>query len=122
MHFQDSNGGSGVYLMSPQFVLHAWQKLSARSTNKTPTSGFIGILWALQFCGEVKTYGFGKFQESQPQTCESGSCPAPRKDPGVFRYFKSGDERPWAFGHKWGEEDSIHQSWFEGGILTRRFS
>ena len=35
------------------------------------------------------------------------------------RYFSSWDERPFAFGHKWGVEEALHAHWARLRLLTR---
>ncbi len=49
--------GEGVELLSTFFIHYAWQLLAARDTDKIPTSGFLGLLWALEACDQVDTYG-----------------------------------------------------------------
>ena len=47
------------HLLSSSFIFHAWSAISARASDKTPTSGFLGLMLALCVCDEVDTYGMG---------------------------------------------------------------
>lgn len=38
-----------------------------------------------------------------------------------FRYYRSTDERPMAYGHKWGVEEALHQHWASLGLVARYY-
>ena len=52
-------GGRRLWIISMGFNLFVWRWVGARGVDKVPTSGMLGIMWALHSCTSVDTYGFG---------------------------------------------------------------
>jgi len=113
----ERNGGIGVQLFSTTFLHYAWRLLSVRDNDKIPTSGFLGVLWAMESCDQVDTYALGYYRErlhADDERCwatkDNQVCLAPPKSPdlgaeGIHRYayFVRHDPRPWSYGYvSWG--------------------
>mmetsp|Transcript_12244 Transcript_12244/g.19270 ORF Transcript_12244/g.19270 Transcript_12244/m.19270 type:complete len:189 (+) Transcript_12244:111-677(+) len=114
-----------VRLMSSAFMRFVWDFIGSRGSDKVPTSGFLGILWSLQACDRVATFGFGHLPQCDSQTC------SPREDRFVrkYRYFERDTDKftddkltsSWAYGHKWDVEEELHEKLGRSGLLKRRF-
>ena len=52
-------GQRKLWMLSTGFHLFVWRWVGSRGYDKVPTSGMLGIMWALQSCESVDTYGFG---------------------------------------------------------------
>jgi hypothetical protein len=98
-------------LISGQLREHAWRLISTRGADKTPTSGLIGLLFALYACDSITTFGFGPYKGTRRANSQVSS----------FRYYPSYDERPFAYGHKWSAEDAIHELFAARGLLSRAY-
>jgi hypothetical protein len=59
-------GGRRLWMISMGFNLFVWRWVGARGVDKVPTSGMLGIMWALHSCTSVETYGFGPLPPCQP--------------------------------------------------------
>mmetsp|Transcript_17949 Transcript_17949/g.28657 ORF Transcript_17949/g.28657 Transcript_17949/m.28657 type:complete len:101 (+) Transcript_17949:278-580(+) len=96
-------------MISGQLRAHAWRLISTRGADKTPTSGFIGVLVALYSCESVTLYGFGAYAGARRNASEVFA----------FRYYSSSDERPFAYGHKWNVEEALLAHWATQDLLSR---
>ena len=72
--------GTGVHLLSPVLVQHAWHMIASRSLDKIPSSGFVGILWAMSVCNHVDLYGMGYYHP--PPSPPDPTCAASLKQQG----------------------------------------
>ena len=53
--------------------MFVWRWVGAVGFDKVPTSGMLGIMWALHTCDQVHTYGFGPLpQPYQPEHRDVG--------------------------------------------------
>ena len=132
LYWRERAPADRVHLLSTSFLHYAWQLLGVRDTDKIPTSGFVGIVWALEVCDHVDTYAMGFHREALKagdERCEMSAaghtCLSPTRSwdssRGSYAYFRRNDPRPWSYGHKWDLEDDLHLAWHHAGLLHRHF-
>ncbi|EKX53409.1 hypothetical protein GUITHDRAFT_133129 [Guillardia theta CCMP2712] len=97
-----------IRIFSTYFNLLVWRWIGARGADCVPSSGMIGIMWALQSCLHVDTYGFGRH-------------PSVRQGPRTrYKYYGEvydvGDA-----GHNWNLEEELHDRLQAAGLLVRNF-
>mmetsp|Transcript_37570 Transcript_37570/g.85548 ORF Transcript_37570/g.85548 Transcript_37570/m.85548 type:complete len:340 (+) Transcript_37570:371-1390(+) len=112
------------FVVSNAWVHSAWRYVACSDFHKTPTSGFMGILWALESCDEVRTFGFGRHPRSQhaeealhPEVEQEEA----ERDLSAYKYYTNDPDKPWAYGHKWSIEHTLHDEMERSGLLIRRF-
>ena len=105
--------------------------LGSRSTDKTPTTGFFGLVWALDACEQLDTYGMGHLKDAM-QVC-SAECKASQdqslsaspfandRQRYAYAYYARKNLRPWSYNHKFNTEDRQHWAWHREGALLRHF-
>lgn len=132
MHWRERASSDRVHLLSVSFIHYAWQLLGVRNTDKIPTSGFVGLVWALELCDKVDSYAMGfhrRTLDANDERCWSSAdkqhciSPTRSRDPNrsSYAYFRRNDPRPWSYGHKWDVEDDLHLAWHRAGLLRRHF-
>jgi len=124
--------GRGVHLFSISFLHFAWKTLFCRNTDQMPTSGFLGLLWAMDSCEQLDTYGMGNYHQwlkiSTSEDCERtydrDLCTSSRSTSDHVRHAYSYFARKtpsWSYVHKWDVEDDLHWTWHREGALNRHF-
>ena len=123
--------GNGVHLLSLSFVHFVFNMLGSRYTDKTPTTGFFGLVWALDACEQLDTYGMGHLKDAM-QVC-SAECKASQdqslsaspfandRQRYAYAYYARKNLRPWSYNHKFNTEDRQHWAWHREGALLRHF-
>ena len=129
----DDRGSRGVWMLSTAFNLFVWRWVGSRGHDKVPTSGMLGIMWALQSCDSVDTYGFGPLPPCLDSDHDVCRHPAARRQPvgGEYRYYINEEARkegqassqstPWAFGHNWGKEERLHAMLHNASLVRRHW-
>ena len=129
----DDGGSRGVWMLSTAFNLFVWRWVGSRGHDKVPTSGMLGIMWALQSCDTVDTYGFGPLPPCLDSDHDVCHHPAARRQPvgGEYRYYINEEARkegqassqstPWAFGHNWGKEERLHAILHNASLVRRHW-
>ena len=132
LYWLNRGHGKGVHLFSISFVHFAWKTISSRNSDQVPTSGFLGILWAMDSCDQVDTYGMGSYHtwlkivasEDCERTIDRDKCTLSRstseRDRHAYSYFAR-KTPPWPYIHKWDVEDNLHWTWHREGALKRHF-
>ena len=125
--------GNGVHLLSLSFVHFVFNMLGSRYTDKTPTTGFFGLVWALDACEQLDTYGMGHLKDAMQvcsaeckasQDCSqslSASPSANDRQRYAYAYYARKNLRPWSYNHKFNTEDRQHWAWHREGALLRHF-
>jgi hypothetical protein len=124
--------GRGVHLFSISFIHFAWKTISTRNTDQVPTSGFLALLWAMDSCEKLDTYGMGSYNkwikiitsEECERTYNRDVCTSSRSTPDHHRYEYSYFARKtpsWSHIHIWDLEDDLHWTWHREGALNRNF-
>ena len=62
LYWAERAGGAKIALLSPAFLLYAWRAVAVQGTDKIPTSGMLGVLWAVEACDHVDVYGIGYYR------------------------------------------------------------
>ena len=125
--------GNGVHLLSISFVHFVFNILGSRYTDKVPTTGFYGLVWALDACEQLDTYGMGhlrdamkvRFAECKASPDCNQSLPASASagdaQRHAYAYYARKNPRPWSYNHKFNSEDRQHWAWHREGALHRHF-
>ena len=70
---RDGRAERNLWILSTGFNMFVWRWVGAVGFDKVPTSGMLGIMWALHTCDQVHTYGFGPLpRHYQPEHRDVG--------------------------------------------------
>ena len=131
LYWHQRFNGSGIHLISPAFVHHTWKAIRSRNSDTIPTTGFIGLMWSIEVCDHVHTYGMGFHRHLHDVRCSgqegaNGGADCKSRTKSIDRrsrysYYQRLTSTQWPKYHKWEEEDRLHQAWHEEGVVRRHF-
>ena len=131
--------GNGVHLLSISFVHFVWKVVSSRFADKIPTTGFFGLVWALDSCEQLDVYGMGTYlqrlQAGDPACtiadrhedfCLSQQQPSDTRRRGYSYYLRPSrgvglGPVAWPMYHKWTHEQRLLHEWHADRALTIHF-